>query len=190
MAEVVEIPYRKIRGTKEWREEQERLREAWETIEGKMREMGIAPLTIADCQSPIENPTSRAALEGERGTQTFLVLMRRWKLARLLEDHGQLAREMCQEKRADGRRCRYPVAEGETRCRAHAEWKAGPLAQLPFPDDALGLQRLMTKLLQSLMYENMDPLKAKVVADVCRTMEKNLHACRLEALESEVEFFL
>jgi len=65
-----------------------------------------------------------------------------------------------------------------------------PLASLPFPDDALGLQRLMAKLLQGLMYEGMDPLKARVAADVCRTMRANLGACAREAARAEEELFL
>jgi hypothetical protein len=187
MTEIVDIPFRKIRGTPEWKEEQEKLRAAWETIEAKMREVGIAPLTIE--QDALEGERATTALARE-ASEDFLVLARRWKLARLLEEHGQLTREMCQEKRADGRRCRYPVAEGATMCRAHAEWQAGSLRHLPFPDDALGLQRLMAKLLQGLMYEGMDPLKARVAADVCRTMRANLERCAKEAEQAEREFYL
>jgi len=75
-------------------------------------------------------------------------------------------------------------------CRAHAEWKAGPLAALPFPDDALGLQRLMAKLLSGLLYGKMDPQKARVAADVCRTMRQNIEGCERAAREAEEEFFL
>lgn len=180
MPEIVEIPFRRIRGTKQWQEEQQRLREAWDVIEGKMREMGVAPLTIDNGQLTIENLGGRRASLVARGL----------KLMRLLEEHGQVSRVMCQERRADGRQCRYPVEEGGAMCRAHAEWKAGPLAALPFPDDALGLQRLMAKLLSGLLYGKMDPQRARVAADVCRTMRQNLEGCERSAREAEEEFFL
>ena len=180
MSEIVEIPFRKIRGTKEWQAEQEKLREAWEVIEGKMREMGVAPIPIDNGQMTIENlATRRPAL-----VATGL------KLMRMLAEHGQVSRMMCQEQRADGRRCRYPVEEGGEMCRAHAEWRAGPLAALPFPDDALGLQRLMAKLLSGLLYGGMDPQRARVAADVCRTMRQNIEGCERAAREAEEEFFL
>ena len=190
MTEIVEIPFRKIRGTKEWQEEQEKLRAAWEVIEGKMREMGIAQLTIDDCRLTNENPTSEAAAEGGRATRALARVLRQARLMRLLEEHGQVSRVMCQERRADGRQCRYPVEEGAAMCRAHAEWRAGPLAALPFPDDALGLQRLMAKLLSGLLYGKMDPQRARVAADVCRTMRQNLEGCERAAREAEEEFFL
>lgn len=112
------------------------------------------------------------------------------RLMQMLQEHGQLSRIMCQERRADGRQCRYPVEEGGEMCRAHAEWRAGPLAALPFPDDALGLQRLMAKLLSGLLYGKMDPQRARVAADVCRTMRQNIEGCERAAREAEEEFFL
>jgi hypothetical protein len=120
-----------------------------------------------------------------------LVMARRMRLAQLREERGHHNRVFCPERRGDGRRCRYPVAEGAAMCKAHAEWKASAIGStLPFPDDALGLQRLMAKLLSGLMYEGMDPLKARVAADVCRTMRQNLELCAREAAEAEREFFL
>ncbi|HEV2020936.1 MAG TPA: hypothetical protein VGQ94_00245 [Terriglobales bacterium] len=108
----------------------------------------------------------------------------------LVEERGQVSRVMCQERRADGRQCRYPAEEGGAMCRAHTEWKASPLAALPFPDDALGLQRLMAKLLSGLLYGGMDPQKARVAADVCRTMRQNIEGYERAAREAEEEFFL
>ncbi len=180
MPEIVEIPFRRIRGTKEWQEEQEKLRAAWEVIEGKMREMGVAPITIDHGQMTIEKLAARRPSLVASGI----------RLMQLLAEHGQVSRVMCQERRADGRQCRYPVEEGAAMCRAHAEWRAGPLAALPFPDDALGLQRLMAKLLSGLLYGKMDPQRARVAADVCRTMRQNLEGCERAAREAEEEFFL
>jgi hypothetical protein len=194
MAEVVEIPYRKIRGTKEWQAQQDKLREAFEVIQQSLEESGALGMTIDNGQTTDGGPESRFLARhgglGMASPEDFLVLARRWRLARLLEERGQIARAMCQEVRADGRRCRYPAEEGGQSCRAHAEWKVSPLASLPFPDDALGLQRLMAKLLQGLMYEGMDPLKARVAADVCRTMRANLGACAEEAARAEEEMYL
>jgi hypothetical protein len=48
----------------------------------------------------------------------------------------------------------------------------------------------MAKLLQGLIYEGMDPLKARVAADVCRTMRANLERCAKEAEQAEREFWL
>lgn len=75
-------------------------------------------------------------------------------------------------------------------CRAHAEWKAGALGHLPFPDDALGLQRVMTRLLGRLLYENLDPQQVRVATELCREMRRNLEACRREAEEAEAEFWM
>ncbi len=101
----------------------------------------------------------------------------------------QVSRVMCGEVRADGRRCRYPAMEGNNMCLAHAEWKASALGHLPFPDDALGLQRLMARLLGRLLYENLDPVRARVAVDVCRIMRRNLEACRHQAEEAERDLF-
>jgi hypothetical protein len=113
-----------------------------------------------------------------------------YEARRVAAQGGQLSRVMCGEMRADGRRCRYPAVDGAVMCRAHAEWRASALGHLPFPDDALGLQRLMANLMGRLMYEGMDPVKARVAADICRTMRQNLEACAREAREAESEFFL
>ena len=183
MTEIVEIPFRRIRGTKEWQAEQEKLRAAWEVIEGKMREMGIAPITIDNRQLTIEDLQARRPAVVAKG-------LRLMRLMQMLQEHGQVSRVMCQERRADGRKCRYPVEEGQAMCLAHAEWRAGPLAAHPFPDDALGLQRLMAKLLSGLLYGKMDPQRARVAADLCRTMRQNLEGCERAAREAEEEFFL
>src|SRR3954464_10891375 len=189
MAEVVEIPYRKIRGTKEWREAQEKLGEAWRTIQASLEDRGLIGRTIDNGEVTTEN-SEMLAREDRLSSANLVVMARRMRLAQLLEERGQVSRVMCQERRADGRRCPYPVSEGEAMCKAHAEWKAGPLALLPFPDDALGLQRLMAKLLSGLLYEKLDPLKARVAADVCRTMRQNLEGCAREAALAEEEMFL
>ncbi len=195
MSEVIELAYRQIRGTKEWRAEQARLRAAWEVIEGRMTEMGIRPLTL-EGQEPgpaarAEHSRFLAAIGMTLTPREAVRAIRAARLMRLLEEHGQLNRPMCRERRSDGRQCKYPVAEGAAMCRAHAEWKASALGStLPFPDDALGLQRLMAKLLSGLMYEGMDAGKARVAADVCRTMRQNIEACERAAAEAEREFFL
>ncbi|MBI2677833.1 MAG: hypothetical protein HYX28_03535 [Candidatus Koribacter versatilis] len=194
MAELVDLAYRRIRGTKEWKQEQERVRAAWGVIEERMMEMGVRPLTLEG-----NEPSPAAREEHSRFLAAIGITLkpaeaaravRAARLMRLLAEHGQVSRAMCQERRADGRQCRYPVSEGEAMCRAHAEWKAGALGLLPFPDDALGLQRLMAKLLSGLLYEGMDAAKARVAADVCRTMRQNLERCALEADQAEREFFL
>ena len=178
MAEIVEIPFRKIRGTREWQEEQEKLRST------------LRELLKDDFRFLIENPEPDT-LVPLRDVMGLLTIARsRLRLLGMLAEHGQVSRVMCQERRADGRQCRYPAVEGGTMCRAHGEWKAGPLATLPFPDDALGLQRLMAKLLSGLLYGKMDPQRARVAADVCRTMRQNLEGCERAAREAEEEFFL
>ena len=131
MPEIVEIPYRRIRGTKQWQADQDELRSAWEVIERKMREMGVAPMTIDNGQLTIEDLAERRPTVLAKG-------LRLMRLMQMLQEHGQVSRMMCQERRADGRQCRYPAVEDGTMCRPHAEWKAGPLAALPFTDDALG----------------------------------------------------
>lgn len=183
MPEIVEIPFRRIRGTKEWQAEQQKLRDAWDVIEGKMREMGVAPMTIDNGRLTMEDLAARRPAAVAKG-------LRLMRLMQLLQEHGQVSRVMCQERRADGRQCRYPVVEGGEMCRAHAEWKAGPLAAYPFPDDALGLQRLMAKLLGGLLYGKMDAQRARVAADLCRTMRQNLEGCERAAREAEEEFFV
>jgi hypothetical protein len=198
MAEIVEIPFSKIRGTREWREEQEKLRAAWEVIEGKLAEMGIKPVAIeGEAQMVRLGPGGEMAGEdawegsgGRLGAARLLRVLRQTRLMQLVEERGQVSRVMRQERRADGRRCRYPAEEGGAMCRAHAEWRAGPLAALPFPDDALGLQRLMAKLLSGLLYGGMDPQKALVEADVCRPMRQNIEGCERSARQAEEEFFL
>ncbi|MGH9669597.1 MAG: hypothetical protein ACRD3A_05730 [Terriglobales bacterium] len=178
MSEIVEIPFRKIRGTKEWQAEQEKLRRA------------LRELSSDDCRLLIENPEPDTLVPLRDVVGLLTIARSRLRLAGVLAEHGQVSRVMCQERRADGRRCRYPVEEGGAMCRAHAEWRAGPLAALPFPDDALGLQRLMAKLLSGLLYGGMDPQKARVAADVCRTMRQNIEGCERAAREAEEEFFL
>ncbi len=178
MSEIVEIPFRKIRGTKEWREEQEKLRAA------------LRELSIDDCRLLNGNPEPDTLVPLRDVIGLLTVAKSRLRLASMLAEHGQVSRVMCPERRADGRQCRYPAVEGGEMCRAHAEWKAGPLAALPFPDDALGLQRLMAKLLGGLLYGKMDPQRARVAADVCRTMRQNLEGCERAAREAEEEFFL
>ena len=178
MSEIVEIPFRKIRGTKEWQEEQEKLHRA------------LRELLKDDFRFLIENPEPDTLVPLRDVIGLLTIGRSRLRLASMLAEHGQVSRVMCQERRADGRRCRYPVDEGAAMCRAHAEWKAGPLAALPFPDDALGLQRLMAKLLSGLLYGGMDPQKARVAADVRRTMRQNIEGCERAAREAEEEFFL
>lgn len=194
MSEVIDLPYRRIRGTKEWQAEQKRLRAAWEVIEGRMTELGIRPLTL-EAGDAVPAKSVEDTLLGALGMTLkpgeLARAARAARLMRLLEQRGSLNRVMCQERRTDGRQCRYPVAEGAAMCRAHAEWKASALGStLPFPDDALGLQRLMAKLLSGLLYEGMDAAKARVAADVCRTMRQNIEACERAAAEAEREFFL
>ena len=178
MPEIVEIPFRRIRGTKQWQEEQEKLRSA------------LRELPMDDLRLLIGNPEPDTLVPLRDVVTLLKASYSRLKLAGLLQEHGQVSRVMCQERRADGRQCRYPVAEGQEMCRAHAEWRAGPLASLPFPDDALGLQRLMAKLLSGLLYGKMDPQRARVAADLCRTMRQNLEGCERAAREAEEEFFL
>ena len=178
MSQIVEIPFRKIRGTKEWQAEQEKLREA------------LRELPVDDLRLLIANPEPETLVPRRDVVAMLKASYARLKLAGLLQEHGQANWVMCQERRADGRRCRYPVVEGGEMCRAHAEWKAGPLATYPFPDDALGLQRLMAKLLGAMLYGGMAPEKARVAADVCRTMQKNLAGCERAAREAEEEFFV
>src|SRR3954463_14155983 len=89
MAEVVEIPYRKIRGTKEWREAQEKLGEAWRTIQASLGERGLIGRTIDNGEITTEN-TEMLAREDRLSSANLVVMARRMRLAQLLEERGQV----------------------------------------------------------------------------------------------------
>src|SRR3954468_11116926 len=101
MAEVIDIPYRRIRGTKEWRAEQERLHAAWEEIEGRMAELGIKPVVLEADSSEASAEAARQDVDGavvatlvgmtQSAGATVRVaelveLARKMRLARLLEE--------------------------------------------------------------------------------------------------------
>src|SRR3954464_9598886 len=76
MVEVVEIPYRKIRGTKEWREAQEKLGEAWRTIQASLEERGLIGRTIDSGQMITEDP-EMLAVDDRLSSANLVVMARR-----------------------------------------------------------------------------------------------------------------
>src|SRR4051812_1925077 len=104
MSEVIDLAYRRIRGTQEWKAEQAKLRAAWEVIEERMTEMGIRPLTLEEGtpgpDARAEHSRFLAALGMTLRPAEAARAVRAARLMRLLEQHGQLNRVMCQELRS------------------------------------------------------------------------------------------
>lgn len=183
MAAIVEIPYARIPGRREYEERQKKLKEAWAAIKA---------LAIDDCRLTIEGGDRDPSRTPE--TITIERLSRaEAALARALAEQGQVARAMCQERRGDGRSCRFPALEGRTMCAQHGAWSAlavaGGAMSLPYPEDAVALQELMARVAASVMQKMITPEQARIVSDLCRTMQKNLAACERQAREAEEEFF-
>lgn len=191
MGIMVDIPFRKIRGTPEWEAEQKKLREAWEVIEGKLEELGIKT-AVLEGSGDRRDLVIGSSHKERRGTQAISLVraLREMALEQRLEKVEQVNRLMCMGRRADGGPCRYPAREDDELCQAHAEWEKNPLGFLPFPDDALGLQRVLAMLLGRVLYEKLDPARARAAAEVCRMMQKNLERMRREAEEAGEELFL
>ncbi|MGH9651457.1 MAG: hypothetical protein ACRD3I_13440, partial [Terriglobales bacterium] len=80
MSEIVEIPFRKIRGTKEWQAEQEKLRRA------------LRELSSDDCRLLIENPEPDTLVPLRDVVGLLTIARSRLRLAGVLAEHGQASR--------------------------------------------------------------------------------------------------
>ena len=180
MGIVVDVPFRRIAGTEEWKEERRQLREE------------LAKLQIEDFRLQIENQGMDALVPLRSVMPLLRITRNKVRMWQRLEEKGYLARAMCQERREDGRQCRFPAKEGDVVCKHHASWAvtlSGSL-NLPFPGDAVGLQMLLARVVALVAVRRMTPEEAKVISEAARMMQKNQRAYEDELARAEEEFWL
>jgi hypothetical protein len=177
---IVDIPFRKIAGTDEWKEQRRQLRDE------------LARLQIAEFHLQIEQQGAEALVPLREVLPLLRVTRNKVRMWRALEERGYLARPLCQERREDGRRCRFPAKEGDNVCKHHAVWAVTvpPMLNLPFPADAVGLQMLLARVIAMVATRRMTPEEAKVISEAARMMQKNFAEYERELAQAEEEFWL
>ena len=93
--------------------------------------------------------------------------------------------ERCTHKRPSGDRCTDSKAAGKQMCEMHHEWHASaPAAMgLPFPEDAVSLQRFLAKMLDLVMTGTVKPHIARQTESLCKMLFRNASACEWELEE-------
>ncbi len=88
----------------------------------------------------------------------------------------------CTRVRRDGRRCGAPAFEDREYCYRHYIWYgiAPKLDALPYPEDGLSLQEIMGRVVAWTLTKRVTGTEAQAIADLCRTMERNLGRCQRE----------
>src|SRR5436305_8646954 len=90
--------------------------------------------------------------------------------------------DRCVHKRPSGDRCTDSKAEGKEMCEMHADWHASVPAALglPFPEDAVSLQRFLAKMLDLVMTGRVKPHIARQSESLCKMLFRNASACEWE----------
>jgi hypothetical protein len=58
---------------------------------------------------------------------------------------------------------------------------------MPYPEDAVGLQDVMAQVVAMVLNRELDAERAKVVAQICQVMQKNLKDYRREVTQAEID---
>ena len=92
------------------------------------------------------------------------------------------AAERCTHKRPSGDSCTDRRAEGKEMCEMHHDWHASAPAVmgLPFPEDAISLQRFLAKMLSLVIAGTVRPHVAKQTESLCKMLFRNTSACEWE----------
>jgi hypothetical protein len=90
--------------------------------------------------------------------------------------------ERCRHRRPDGGRCTDSKAAGKEMCEMHNDWHASVPAALglPFPEDAVSLQRFLAKMLDLVMTGTVKPHIAKQTETLVKMLFRNAGACEWE----------
>ena len=90
--------------------------------------------------------------------------------------------ERCTNGRETGNRCGEHRMPDKEMCEMHWEWHASVPAVmgLPFPEDAVSLQRFLAKMLDLVMLGTVRPSMAKQTESLCKMLFRNASACEWE----------
>jgi hypothetical protein len=93
-----------------------------------------------------------------------------------------LEEERCVNVGPSGARCIERRMDGQQLCDMHGQWQASVPAVmgLPFPEDAVSLQRFLAKMLDLVMLGRVRPNVAKQTESLVKMLFKNAGACEWE----------
>lgn len=96
---------------------------------------------------------------------------------------------MCMASRSNGTPCAMRAARGKSMCARHERWyRSIPVMMgMPYPEDAVGLQDVMAQVVAMVLNRELDAERAKVVAQICQVMQKNLKDYRREVAQAEMD---
>jgi hypothetical protein len=95
----------------------------------------------------------------------------------------------CQMVNAEGGQCRWPIQGVGQHCWRHRTWNVTLASTLgiPYVEDAVTLQEVILRTIAAVIDHRITLPQARVIADLCRTMRKNLRQYQWEAEQSRQE---